>query len=127
MPKLSSDTFTKAHQDHGHLDAGGGTGRRQESDAGAIDQSFGIGPCEEGRSCCNWIDPCWTSIIPLVMGAAQGQLRTNERAVESQMGIIHSETTPFAAAQFTADANQSAGAASANLTEDDKVGQPSKA
>jgi hypothetical protein len=43
------------------------------------------------------------------------------------MGIIHSETTPFAAAQFTAEANQSAGAASANLTEEDKVGQPSKA
>ena len=83
--------------------------------------------CEEGRAWCNWIDPCWTSIIPLVMGAAQGQLRTNERAVESQMGIIHSETTPFAAAQFTAEANQSAGAASANLTEEDKVGQPSKA
>lgn len=60
------------------------------------------------------------------MGAAQGQLRTNERAVESQMGIIHSETTPFAAAQFTAEANQSAGAASANLTEEDKVGQPSQ-
>lgn len=83
--------------------------------------------CEEGRAWCNWIDPCWTSIIPLVMGAAQGQLRTNERAVESQMGIIHSETTPFGAAQFTAEANQSAGAASANLTEEDKVGQPSKA
>ena len=77
---------------------------------------------DRGRAWCNWIDPCWTSIIPLVMGAAQGQLRTNERAVESQMGIIHSETTPFAAAQFTAEANQSAGAASANLTEEDKVG-----
>ena len=49
MPKLSSDTFTKAHQDHGHLDAGGGTGRRQESDAGAIDQSFGIGPLRRGE------------------------------------------------------------------------------
>ena len=48
MPKLSSYTFTKAHQDHGHLDAGGGTGRRQESDAGAIDQSFGIGPLRRG-------------------------------------------------------------------------------
>ena len=33
--------------------------------------------CEEGRAWCNWIDPCWTSIIPLVMGAAQGQLRPN--------------------------------------------------
>ena len=116
MPKLSSDTFTKAHQDHGHLDAGGGTGRRQESDAGAIDQSFGIGPLRRGEG-----------VVQLVMGAAQGQLRTNERAVESQMGITHSETTPFAAAQFTAEANQSAGAASANLTEEDKVGQPSKA
>lgn len=49
MPKLSSDTFTKAHQDHGNLDAGGGTGRRQESDAGAIDQSFGIGPLRRGE------------------------------------------------------------------------------
>ena len=76
---------------------------------------------------CNWIDWCWTSVIPLIMGAAQGQLCTNERAVGSQMGIIRSETTPFAAAQFTAEANQSAGAAFANLTEEDKVGQPSKA